>query len=49
MLRVADDFRADVVYGSRYLRDSERQVLRFWHSTMNRFLTFWSNFFPISS
>ena len=45
MLRVADDFRADVVYGSRYLRDSERQVLRFWHSTMNRFLTFWSNFF----
>lgn len=45
MLRVADDFNADVVFGSRYLRDSERLVLRFWHSCMNRFLTFASNFF----
>lgn len=45
MLRVADGFKADVVFGSRYLRDSERLVLRFWHSCMNRFLTFVSNFF----
>lgn len=45
MLRVSRDFRAEVVFGSRYLRDSERQVLRFWHSSMNRFLTFLSNFF----
>lgn len=45
MLRVADELKADVVFGSRYLRDSKRQVLRFWHSTMNRFLTFCSNAF----
>lgn len=45
MLAVAAEFDADVVYGSRYLRDSSRQVLRFWHSTMNRFLTFGSNVF----
>lgn len=45
MLRVADEYRCEVVFGSRYLRDSERQVLRFWHSSMNRFLTFLSNVF----
>ncbi len=45
LLQVSKEFGADVVFGSRYLRDSERQVLRFWHSSMNRFLTFWSNFF----
>lgn len=45
LLRVADEFHADVVYGSRYLRDSERQVLRFWHSSMNRMLTIFSNVF----
>ena len=45
LLRVADEYRADAVFGSRYLRDSERQVLRFWHSSMNRFLTFLSNVF----
>ena len=37
--------RADVVLGSRYLRKQERRVLRFWHSTMNRFLTLVSNMF----
>ena len=45
LLRVADELHADVVYGSRYLRDSERQVLRFWHSSMNRLLTVFSNVF----
>jgi len=45
MLHVADDLGADVVFGSRYLQNSERQVLRFWHSLMNRFLTFFSNIF----
>lgn len=35
--------RADVVYGSRYLRHDTRRVLYFWHSFMNRSLTFVSN------
>jgi glycosyltransferase involved in cell wall biosynthesis len=35
---------ADVVYGSRYLRPStERRVLYFWHTWMNKSLTFLSN------
>ena len=34
---------ADVVFGSRYLRQDERKVLYFWHSWMNKTLTFVSN------
>lgn len=37
--------RADVVFGSRYLYSGERRVLYFWHSQMNRALTFLSNMF----
>ena len=38
------EHNADVVYGSRYLRPSaERRVLYFWHTWMNRSLTFFSN------
>lgn len=37
--------RADVVYGSRYLRPDTRRVLYFWHTQMNRFLTFLSNMY----
>lgn len=37
--------RADVVFGSRYLYSGERRVLYFWHSQMNRILTFLSNMF----
>ncbi|HDQ40451.1 MAG TPA: glycosyltransferase [Desulfonatronum sp.] len=37
--------RADVVFGSRYLYSGERRVLYFWHSQMNRILTFFSNMF----
>lgn len=36
---------ADVVYGSRYLRQDTRRVLYFWHTWMNRTLTFISNTF----
>lgn len=36
---------ADVVYGSRYLRQDMRRVLYFWHTWMNRTLTFVSNMF----
>lgn len=34
---------ADVVFGSRYLRPQTRKVLYFWHSWMNKTLTFASN------
>ena len=37
--------RADVVFGSRFLYAGERRVLYFWHSQMNRVLTFLSNMF----
>ncbi|MCR5814438.1 MAG: bifunctional glycosyltransferase family 2/GtrA family protein [Desulfovibrio sp.] len=37
--------KADVVYGSRYLRQDTRRVLYFWHTWMNRSLTFLSNMF----
>lgn len=37
------DDRADVVYGSRYLKKDTRVVLRFWHTMGNRFLTLLSN------
>ncbi len=34
---------ADVVFGSRYLRPEARRALYFWHSWMNKTLTFLSN------
>ena len=34
---------ADVVFGSRYLRQESRRALYFWHSWMNKTLTFFSN------
>ena len=37
--------KADVVYGSRYLRPDTRRVLYFWHTWMNRTLTRCSNMF----
>ena len=39
------DGRADVVYGSRYLRPDSRRVLYFWHTWMNKTLTSCSNMF----
>lgn len=45
MLEPLLDGRADVVYGSRYLKPDTRRVLYFWHSCMNKFLTFTSNMF----
>ena len=39
------DGRADVVYGSRYLRPETRRVLYFWHTWMNKTLTACSNMF----
>lgn len=43
MLRPLLAGEADVVFGSRYLQRHERRVLRWWHSTMNKFLTLCSN------
>ena len=36
---------ADVVYGSRYVKNNETKVLFFWHTLANRSLTFLSNMF----
>jgi len=36
---------ADVVFGSRYLSRNPRRILYFWHSMMNKGLTFLSNMF----
>ena len=45
MLEPLLDGRADVVYGSRYLRPGTRRVLYFWHTQMNKILTSVSNMF----
>ncbi|GHV24375.1 hypothetical protein FACS189498_1440 [Spirochaetia bacterium] len=45
MLEPLLDGRADVVYGSRYLRPDTRRVLYFWHTWMNKTLTAVSNMF----
>lgn len=45
MIKPLLEDRADIVLGSRYLRKDDRIVLKWWHSTMNRFLTWWSNVF----
>jgi glycosyltransferase involved in cell wall biosynthesis len=45
MLEPLLDGRADVVYGSRYLRPDTRRVLYFWHTWMNKTLTGVSNMF----
>lgn len=45
LLLCAQKKGADVVFGSRYLMGDEHRVLRWWHSTMNRFLTLASNVF----
>ena len=37
--------KADVAFGSRYLHQEQRRVLYFWHSLMNKALTFLSNIF----
>ena len=43
MLAPMVEGRADVVFGSRYLQQHERRVLRWWHSKTNQFLTLFSN------
>ena len=38
-------YKADVVYGSRFVGSGEYRILHFWHSAVNRTLTFLSNIF----
>lgn len=45
LIRPIQEKKADVVFGSRYLRSDTRRVLYFWHTWMNRSLTFISNMF----
>lgn len=45
LLKPLQSGQADVAYGSRYLRQDSRRVLYFWHTWMNRSLTFISNMF----
>ena len=45
LLRPLLDGRADAVFGSRYLPAEQTRVLPFWHSMMNKTLTFISNMF----
>ncbi|WP_207260977.1 bifunctional glycosyltransferase family 2/GtrA family protein [Desulfovibrio sp. Huiquan2017] len=45
LLKPLQEGKADVVYGSRYLRRDVRRVLYFWHTWMNNALTFASNMF----
>lgn len=45
LLKPLEADKADVVFGSRYLRQDTRRVLYFWHTWMNRSLTFVSNMF----
>ena len=43
LLKPIQEDRADVVFGSRYLRTEDRRVLYYWHTWMNRTLTMLSN------
>lgn len=45
MLEPLLEGKADVVYGSRYLKPETRRVLYFWHTWMNKHLTTVSNMF----
>ena len=45
LLRPLLDGRADAVFGSRYLTAEQTRVLLFWHSKINKALTFISNLF----
>jgi len=45
LLRPLLSGHADAVFGSRYLVSSQKRVLPFWHSTMNRSLTLLCNMF----
>ncbi len=45
LLKPILDNKADVVFGSRFVGGQTHRVLYFWHTMMNKFLTFLSNAF----
>ena len=45
LLRPLLDGHADAVFGSRYLAGTQTRVLPYWHSQINKFLTWFSNMF----
>jgi glycosyltransferase involved in cell wall biosynthesis len=45
LLKPILDDKADVVFGSRFIGGQAHRVLYFWHTIMNKFLTFLSNAF----
>ena len=45
MLQPLLEDRADVVYGSRYLKQDTRRILYFWHTFMNKSLTLLTNMY----
>ena len=45
MVRPLMEDRADVCYGSRSLKQDERRILYFWHTFMNKSLTFLTNMY----
>jgi len=45
LLKPILDNKADVVFGSRFVGGDSHRILYFWHTMMNKFLTFLSNAF----
>ncbi len=45
MIKPLIENKADVVYGSRYLKQDTRRVLYFWHTFMNKALTLLTNMY----
>ncbi len=45
MIKPLLDDKADVVYGSRYLKQDTRRILYFWHTFMNKGLTLLTNMY----
>ena len=45
LLKPLIEDKADVCYGSRYLKQDTRKVLYFWHTCMNKFLTLLTNMY----
>ncbi len=45
LLKPLEEGKADVVYGSRYLKPDTRRILYFWHTFMNKGLTFLTNMY----
>lgn len=45
LIKLLLENKADVVYGSRYLKQDTRRILYFWHTFMNKGLTYLTNMY----